>query len=420
MSNEKMNQAATRTQVGIIGAGPAGLLIGNLLLQAGIDCIIVEQQSRHYVEHRTRAGMIEHWVGDFLRSYGLADRLLREGMTQSSCEFRYDKRRFSLKYSSLYGDRTHYIYPQQELVKDLVVSFLKAGGDLRFETPAREVSALTSSPVIHTSSGDIACDLVAGCDGFYGVTRPSLPVTAYTTYEKQHEYRWLTVLAAAPPSTDQPIYALHERGFAGHMLRSSTVSRFYLQCSLDESLDDWPEERIWSELEARFALEKSWSLNQGPILEKSFLDLRSFVCDPLQYGHVYLVGDAAHIIAPAGGKGMNLALADGAVFVEGVRAYLEHDDDSYLVSYSQRCLPRIWRAQEFSHWMLSIMNPPPPRHPDAAFMHQLQIARLDRLRTSRTAATSFAQDYVGYDLVLGLSAEGPDRSSPATPKAPSF
>jgi p-hydroxybenzoate 3-monooxygenase len=406
MSNAKGKHAARRTQVGIVGAGPAGLLIGNLLLQAGIDCIIVEQQSREYIEHRTRAGMIEHWVGDFLRSYGLADRLLREGMTQSSCEFRYDKRRFSLRYSSLYGDRTHYIYPQQELVKDLVDSFLKASGDLRFETPALEVSALTSSPVIHTSSDDIVCDLVAGCDGFYGVTRSSLPVTAYTTYEKQHEYRWLTVLGAAPPSTDQPIYALHERGFAGHMLRSSMVSRFYLQCSLDENLDDWPEERIWSELEARFTIEEPWTLNRGPILEKNFLDLRSFVCNPMQYGHVYLAGDAAHIIAPAGGKGMNLALADGAVFVEGARAYFEHEDESWLESYSQRCLPRIWRAQEFSHWMLSIMNPPLRTNPDAAFMHQLQIARLDRLRTSRGAATSFAQDYVGYDLVLGVSTEG--------------
>lgn len=191
------------------------------------------------------------------------------------------------------------------------------------------------------------------------MTRPSLPTTAYTTYEKQHEYRWLTVLGAAPPSTDQPIYALHERGFAGHMLRSSTVSRFYL-------------------------------------------------CNPMQYGHVFLAGDAAHIIAPAGGKGMNLALADGAVFVEGVRAYFERNDDSLLASYSQRCLPRIWRAEEFSHWMLSIMNPPSRTHPDATFMHQLQIARLDRLRTSRAAATSFAQDYVGYDLVLRVSADGQD------------
>jgi p-hydroxybenzoate 3-monooxygenase len=416
MSNGTMNHPTTRTRVGIIGAGPTGLLIGNLLLQAGIDCIIVEQQSREYVEHRTRAGMIEHWVGDFLRSYGLADRLLREGMTQSSCEFRYDKRRFSLTYSSLYGDRTHYIYPQQELVKDLVVAFLKAGGDLRFETPALGVSAhRTTTPVIHTATVDIVCDLVAGCDGFYGITRPSLPVTAFRTYEKQHEYRWLTVLAAAPPSTDQPIYALHERGFAGHMLRSSTVSRFYLQCALDESLDDWPEERVWMELETRFALEEPWSLKRGPILEKNFLDLRSFVCEPMQYGQVYLAGDAAHIIAPAGGKGMNLALADGAVFVEGVRAFFEHDDDTVLASYSQRCLPRIWRAQEFSHWMLSIMNPPSPSHPDATFMHQLQIARLERLRASRTAATTFAQDYVGYDLVLGLSAEGADRSSAVIP-----
>ena len=421
MPNGKMNHAATRTQVGIIGAGPAGLLIGNLLLQAGVDCILVEQQSRDSIERRARAGLIEHWVVDFLRRYGLADRLLREGVPHTSCEFRSRRERFSLPYSSLYEDRTHYVYPQQELVKDLVASFLKAGGDLRFETPALEVSEpMTTSPAIRTSAGDLVCDLVAGCDGFYGVTRPSLPATALTTYHKQHEFRWLALLAAAPPSTDQIIYALHERGFAAHMLRSKTISRFYLQCLTQESLDDWPDERIWVELETRLALQEPWSLTRGPILEKHFLDLRSFVCEPMQYGHVYLLGDATHIISPAGGKGMNLALADGAVFVEGVRAFYEHDDDSRLSSYSQRCLPRIWRAQEFSHWMLSIMNPPPPGHPDAAFMHQLQIARLERLRTSRTAAASFAQDYIGSDVVLGFCADGADRSSPVTPDAPSF
>jgi len=419
MPKSRMNNAATRTQVGIIGAGPAGLLIGNLLLQAGIDCIIVEQQSRDYIEHRTRAGLIEHWVVDFLRSYGLADRLLREGRTQSSCEFRYHKRRFSLTYSSLYGDRTHYVYPQQELVKDLVASFLNAGGDLRFETSALDVSAPTTiTPAIHTSTGDIVCDLVAGCDGFYGITRPSLPASAFTTFEKEQGFRWLALLAAAPPSTDQPIYALHEHGFAGHMLRSSTVSRFYLQCLTNDSIDDWPDERIWLELETRFTVEEPWSLTRGPIIEKNFLDLRSFVCEPMQYGQVYLAGDAAHIISPAGGKGMNLALADAAVFVEGVRAFYEHNDDTKLLSYSQRCLPRIWRAQEFSQWMLSIMLSPTPGQPDAAFMHQLQIARLERLRSSRTAAASFAQNYIGYDLVLGFSADGADLSSPDTPGAP--
>jgi p-hydroxybenzoate 3-monooxygenase len=421
MPQSRMMSATTRTQVGIIGAGPAGLLIGNLLLQAGVGCIVVEQQSRDYIEHRTRAAMIEFWVVDFLRSYGLADRLLREGMTQSSCEFRYHKRRFSLQYSSLYGDRTHYIYPQQELVKDLVASFLNAGGDLRFETPALDVRApTTTTPAIRTSADDIVCDLVVGCDGFYGVTRPSLPATAFTTYEKQYGFRWLALLAVAPPSTDHLIYSLHDRGYAGHMLRSSTVSRFYLQCPLDDSIDSWPDERIWLELETRFALDEPWSLTRGPIIEKNFLDLHSFVCEPMQYGQVYLAGDAAHIISPAGAKGMNLALADAAVFVEGVRAFYEHNDDTLLAAYSQQCLPRIWRAQEFSHWMLSIMLSPTPGQPDSDFMHKLQIARLERLRTSRTAAASFAQNYIGYDLVPGFSADGSNRTFPVTPDVPSF
>ncbi|QBD82904.1 4-hydroxybenzoate 3-monooxygenase [Ktedonosporobacter rubrisoli] len=402
-ANEKnrLENATTQTKVGIIGAGPVGLLIGNLLLQAGIACIIVEQQSRDYIEHRARAGLIEYWVVDYLRRYGLADRLLREGAAHARCEFRYRRQRFSLPYASLCGDRTHYVYPQQELVKDLVASFLNAGGDLRFETPALCVSKpATTTPTIHSSTGDIVCDLIVGCDGFYGVTRPSLPSAAFTIFEKQHEFRWLALLAAAPPSTDQIIYGLHERGFAGHMLRTSKVSRFYLQCADSDSLNSWPDERIWSELEIRLSLDEPWSLTRGPILEKSFLDLRSFVCEPMQYGRVYLAGDAAHIISPAGGKGMNLGLADAAVFIHAVRAFYERQDDTFLAAYSQQCLPRIWRAQEFSHWMLSIIHPPAPDRPNATFMHQLQIAQIERLRRSRAAAESFAEDYVGYNMVL--------------------
>ncbi|HET8852787.1 MAG TPA: FAD-dependent monooxygenase, partial [Ktedonobacteraceae bacterium] len=215
--------ATARTHVGIVGAGPAGLLIGNLLLQAGIDCIIVERHSRDYIERRARAGLIEHWVVELLQRYRLADRLLREGKPHSGCEFRYRGQRFRIPYSSLYGGRTHYVYPQQELVKDLVASFLQAGGDLRFATPALGVTASdTTTPTIRTSTGDIVCNFLAGCDGFYGVTRVSLPAAAFTIYEKQHEFGWLALLAAAPPSTEEIVYALHERGFAGHMLRSST------------------------------------------------------------------------------------------------------------------------------------------------------------------------------------------------------
>lgn len=395
-----------RTQVGIVGAGPAGLLIGNLLLQAGIDCIIVEQHTRDYIEHRARAGLIEHCVVEFLQRHGLADRLLREGKPHSACEFRYSGQRFHIPYASLYGGRTHYVYPQQELVKDLVASFLKAGGDLRFTTPALAITAdHTPAPTIHTSAGNIICTFVVGCDGFHGVTRTSLPATAFTTYEKQHEFGWLALLAEAPPSTEEIIYALHERGFAGHMLRSSTVSRFYLQCPIDDSIDNWPDERIWYELETRLALHEPWSLTRGPLLEKSILDMRSFICEPMQYKQVYLAGDAAHILSPAGGKGMNLALADAAVFIEGVRAFYQHDDKTLLAAYSERCLKRVWRAQEFSHWMLHIIHAPAPDHTDADFMHRLQHARLERLRTSPASAASFAEDYIGWDIDLGTSTD---------------
>jgi p-hydroxybenzoate 3-monooxygenase len=395
------DRATARTQVGIIGAGPAGLLIGNLLLQAGIDCIIVERHSRDYIERRGRAGLIEHWVVEFLQRYQLADRLLREGKPHAGCELRYRGQHFRIPYSSLYGGRTHYVYPQQELVKDLVASFLQAGGDLRFATRALGVTAAnTTTPTIHTCTGDIVCNFLAGCDGSHGVTRVSLPTAAFTIYQKQHEFGWLALLAAAPPSTEEIIYALHERGFAGHMLRSSTVSRFYLQCSLGDSLDNWPDERIWSELETRLALGEPWALTRGPILEKSLLEMRSLVCEPMQYGRVHLAGDAAHIISPAGGKGMNLALADAAIFVEGIRALYEHDDETLLASYSQRCLQRVWRAQEFSHWLLHVIHAATPEDPEAEFMHRLQLARLDRLRTSTAAAASFAEDYIGCDLEL--------------------
>jgi p-hydroxybenzoate 3-monooxygenase len=397
--------STTRTQVGIIGAGPAGLLIGNLLLRAGIDCIIVEHHTRDYIEQRARAGLIEHWVVEFLQCYGLAGRLLREGKPHAGCEFRYHGQRFRVPYASLYGGRTHYVYPQQELVKDLVASFLNAGGEIRFTTPALAVTAYdTPTPTIQTSAGKIVCTLLIGCDGFHGVTRTSLPAEAFTTYEKQHEFGWLALLAAVPPSTEEIIYALHERGFAGHMLRSSTVSRFYLQCPIGDSIDNWPDERIWKELETRLALNEPWSLTRGPLLEKSILDMRSFVCEPMQYKHVYLAGDAAHIISPAGGKGMNLALADAIVFVEGVRAFYEHGDETRLAAYSERCLKRVWRAQEFSHWMLHVIHSPMPGHADTEFMRRLQHARLERLRTAMASATSFAEDYVGWDVNTRLDA----------------
>ncbi|GAA1345759.1 4-hydroxybenzoate 3-monooxygenase [Catellatospora bangladeshensis] len=383
--------------VGIVGAGPAGLTLGNLLGQAGIPCVVLERGTREHIENRPRAGVIEHRAVQMLARHGLADRLLREADRHGACEFRVDGRAHEVDYSSLYDGQTHYVYPQQEVVKDLVGAYTAAGGDIRFGVTDVAVHGVdTPCPSLTWTSADgraqrLECSFIAGADGFHGVTRRSIPAGAVQEFSHQHGIEWLSILAEAPPSTHKVIYALHPDGFAGHMLRSPTVSRYYLQVPVGESVDAWPDERVWAELRKRLALRDSdWSLTEGRIVEKRILDMRSHVVEPMNHGRLYLLGDAAHIITPVGAKGMNLALHDAEVLAAALTAHHRSGDDSGLRSYSDVCLRRVWRAQEFSQWMVFMIH----RSPEP-FLSRLGQARLEHLIASRSSAGYFAQNYVG-------------------------
>ncbi|WP_433263059.1 4-hydroxybenzoate 3-monooxygenase [Actinosynnema sp. CS-041913] len=383
--------------MGIVGAGPAGLTLGNLLQQAGIPCVVLERGSREYIETRPRAGVMEHRAVQMLSRHGLADRLLQEADRHGACEFRVDGQAYEVDYSSLYDGQTHYVYPQQEVVKDLVAAFVNGGGDVRFDVQDVALHDIESpAPSLTWTTADgtrekLDCAFIAGADGFHGVTRRSIPPGAIQEFSHQHGIEWLSILAEAPPSTHKVIYALHPDGFAGHMLRSATVSRYYLQVPVDDTVDNWSDERVWAELHKRLALRDSdWSLTEGRIIEKRILDMRSHVVEPMNHGSLYLLGDAAHIITPVGAKGMNLALHDAEVLATALTGYHRTGDDTGLRSYSEVCLRRVWRAQEFSQWMVFMIH----RSPEP-FLSRLGQARLEHLIGSGASAGYFAQNYVG-------------------------
>jgi p-hydroxybenzoate 3-monooxygenase len=379
----------------IIGAGPAGLVLGNVLRRAGIGSVILERSSREHIESRGRAGLIDHHTVQYLAEQGLADGLLTRGARHDSCEFRFGGNRFSVPYGKLTDGCAHQVYPQQFLVADLIESYLDGGGTIHFETPATAITGLDGRPVVDSGAGAITCDFVAGCDGFHGLSRSAIPADKIRVYERAHEFGWLAILAEAPPSTTEIIYALHPDGFAGHMLRTATVSRYYLQCPVADDPANWPDELIWSELHRRLATNDGWRLNEGPITEKAVLEMRSWVTEPMRYGNLFLLGDAAHIITPAGAKGMNLAIADARVLASALRSHYEQRDDQGLRDYSATCLERVWRAQEFSHWMLHLLHRPQVPTAEQEFLHRLQLARLTELAAGTEFAVGFAHNYVG-------------------------
>jgi p-hydroxybenzoate 3-monooxygenase len=392
-----------RTQVAIVGAGPAGLVLAHLLHLRGIDSVVLERQTRAHVERRIRAGVLEHGTVELLRDTGLADRLDRERMVHHGLELLFDRAGHRVDLTGLAG-REITIYGQHELVKDLIAARLATGRPLLFAAPATGFSGLdTASPVVHFvhegRERELRADVVAGCDGFHGVSRQGLPGHTVSTVSHDYPYAWLGVLADAPPSSEELIYAYHERGFALHSMRTPTITRLYLQVPPDAQLAGWPDERIWAELRTRLARDDpAWQLAGGPILEKGITGLRSVVTEPMRFGRLFLAGDAAHIVPATGAKGLNLAVADVSVLAAALGQWYASGAERLLDTYSGTCLRRVWRVQHFSWWMTSMLHRDPAGDP---FTAALQRSQLQYLTSSTAAATSFAENYVGLPLEGG-------------------
>jgi len=388
--------ATLKTQVGIVGAGPAGLLLSHLLHRAGIDSIVVESRDRDYIEHRVRAGVLEQGTVDLLVESGVGERLQREGLTHHGIELRFGGRGHRIDFTELTG-RSIVVYGQQEVVKDLIRARIKADGKILFNVTDVTLHDLASNaPRLHfVQNGErteIACDIIAGCDGFHGVYRQSVPSGVLSMFERVYPFAWLGILAKAPPTHEELIYAYHERGFALYSMRSPEITRLYVQVTPDEDIVSWPDDKIWRELHTRLETNDGWKLIEGPVLEKSITGMRSFVTEPMQYGRLYLAGDAAHIVPPTGAKGMNLAVADVRTLARALRTFFTTGRDEALAAYSATCLQRIWRAEHFSWWMTSMLHRFPS---DDAFGHRLQRSQLDYVVGSRSASTSLAENYVG-------------------------
>jgi p-hydroxybenzoate 3-monooxygenase len=388
-----VSAAATRTQVAIVGAGPAGLLLARLLDEAGIESVVLESRSRDYVERRIRAGLLEQGSVDLLDSAGVADRLHREGIVHQGLHLQFDGERHRIALSELVGGASITIYGQTEVVKDLIARRLGDEQPLLFEVDAVELEGIdTATPRVRFrhegEQRELECDVIAGCDGFHGVCRPAIE-DVLTSFSREYPLAWLGILAAVAPSSDELVYARHERGFALLTLRSPELSRLYLQVAPDERIEEWPDDRIWAELQRRVALD-GWALAEGPVLEKGITGMRSFVCEPMQRGRLFLAGDAAHIVPPTGAKGLNLALADVGVLARALIDWYRSGDERGLSGYSQRCLGRVWRAEQFSYWMTSMLH----TFGDA-FDERLASSQLREVVSSPATARALAENYVG-------------------------
>ncbi len=387
------------TQVGIVGGGPAGLMLSHLLHLNGIDSIVLEAKSRAHCEERVRAGVLEETSVELLRNAGVGERLSRQGLRHDGIDLGLNGKRHRIPFVELTGKGVT-VYGQQEVVKDLIERRIADGGDLRFECGEVSLRGLESErPFLHVTrdgeSDQIHCDYIAGCDGFHGVSRSSIPASACAIYECRYPFAWLGILAEAAPSREELLYMHHERGFALYSMRSTRVTRLYLQCRPDEDLAQWGDERIWDELQVRLSCTDGWRPTEGRILQKGVTGMRSFVIEPLQYHRLFLAGDAAHIVPPTGAKGMNLALADVYYLADALRGHYRENNKEKLTNYSSTCLRRIWRAQRFSWWMTSLLH---RFEGGADFDRKRQLAELEYVTTSRAAATSLAENYVGFPL----------------------
>jgi p-hydroxybenzoate 3-monooxygenase len=390
----------TRTAVGIVGAGPAGLLLGHLLHLAGIDSVTVEIRSEQHVVDRVRAGVLESTTADLLRDVGVGERLAREGMRHEGLHLAFGGARHRVDLADLTGGRAITVYGQNEVVRDLIAARRAAGGRVVFEADDVHVHDLeTKHPHVVVRTGSrietIACDYIAGCDGSHGVCRAAIPAAGAETFEHTYPFAWLGILADAAPSLDELVYSLHDRGFALFSMRTPALTRLYLQCSPTDTASDWPDDRIWTELRVRLRTDDGWEPNQGPIVQKGITGMRSVMVEPMRYGRLLLAGDAAHIVPPTGAKGLNLALADVWRLARALERRYRTGRDDALDEYSERGIARAWRAQRFSAWMTSLLH----RAGDATpFDRRRQRADLDYLVRSRAALTSLAENYVGWPL----------------------
>jgi p-hydroxybenzoate 3-monooxygenase len=388
-----------RTQIGIVGAGPAGLFLSHILHLRGIESVVLESRSREYVQERVRAGVLEQNTVDLMSQTGVGERMQREGLPHYGVELRFKGRGHRIDFKELANGRGIMIYAQAEVVKDLIDARLGARGQIFFETEDVSIHDFNGpKPVIRFLRNgercELACDFIAGCDGYHGVCRPSVPEGVLTHYERTYPFAWLGILAEAPPSSEELIYAYHDRGFALLSMRSPQVSRLYLQCAHDEEIQNWPDARIWQELHTRLAAE-GWSLTEGPILQKGITGMRSFVVEPMQYGRLFLAGDAAHIVPPTGAKGLNLAVADVYVLARAFAEFYASGKRDLLDRYSEVCLRRVWKVQRFSWWMTSMLH---RFDSDNPFDRRRQIGELDYVTSSRAASTTLAENYVGLPL----------------------
>ena len=388
------------TQVGIVGAGPAGLILSHLLHLAGIESVVLERRTRAEVEQTIRAGVLEQGTVDLLAATGVGERLKREGFFHHGIYLRFNGVTHRIPLYDLTGGKAVTVYAQHEVIKDLIAARLAVGGQIYFGVNDVSLHALdTDRPVMHFSrKGEViklACDFIGGCDGAQGICRTTIPQGTLRSYERMYPFGWFGILTDAPPSSDELIYALHDRGFSLVSTRSPTVQRLYFQCDPTDKVENWPDDRIWQEFRLRLATHDGWAPKEGPITQKVIVGMRSLVTEPMQYGRVFLAGDSAHVVPPTGAKGLNLAVADANVLAKALIAYYKAGSPTLLQRYSETALRRVWKAQRFSWWMTSMMH----RFPDCdAFKHRLQLAELDYVVHSRAAETSLAENYVGLPM----------------------
>ena len=388
-----------RTQVGIVGAGPAGLLLSHLLHLEGIESVVLETHSRNYVEERVRAGVLEQGTVDLLNQTGVGERMMQQGLVHHGIELQFALTRHRIDFQALTGGKSIMVYAQHEVLKDLIKTRLATGGQIFFDVgdvQIHDFDGLSKQPrITFRSEGarvELTCDFIGGCDGFHGICRPSIPAGVLSVFDRAYPFAWLGILAEAPPASDELVYAHHARGFALLSMRSPSISRLYLQCQPDENIDNWSDDRIWRELHIRLETADGWKLIEGPVLQKGITGMRSFVVEPMQYGKLFLAGDSAHIVPPTGAKGLNLAAADIRLLARALVEFYRSGHTGLLESYSESCLRRVWKVQRFSWWMTSMLH---RFMDDNPFDQRRQLAELDYLTSSRAASQTLAENYVG-------------------------